>query len=87
MPPEKMLGIERVAVPLGIVVSMVLTSVGVATYLGERMMSIEHRMDLIGRDLAQAAQHAEASLTRSEFRAWVQTQQAAGNKLTDLPPR
>lgn len=87
MAPERIVNIERIAVPLGIVVSMVLTSVGVANYLGTRMTAIEHRMDLIGRDLSQAAQHAEASLTRSEFRAWIQTQQAAGNKLTDLPPR
>lgn len=87
MPPERMLNIERLAVPIGLVVSMIATSVWVANYLGARMTSIEHRMDLIGRDLSQAAQHAEASLTRSEFRAWIQTQQAAGNKLTDLAPR
>lgn len=89
MPPERAVQIERLVVPIGLVASMILTSVWVTSYLGGRMTAIEHRMDMIGRDLRDAATHAEESMLMREFRAWRSEFRAANPTIVvpELPPR
>lgn len=89
MAPERAIQIERIAVPIGLVVSMIVTSVWVTQYLGARITSIEHRMDMIGRDIRDATTHAEMALSRRESMSWLATFRAANPTLVvpDLPPR
>lgn len=55
--------------------------------VGARIGRIEMSVERLTDELRRQSALAESSLLRREMSAWIQTQQAKGIQLTDLPPR